>query len=448
MDRSIFEEEHEAYRDTVRRFVATEVVPHRAAWELAGRVDRRLFEAAGAAGILGVAAPEEHGGGGVDDFRNNAILSECLAEADVLSAGLGLSLQADIALPYLLSLCTPEQARRWVPDAVAGRTVLALAMTEPGAGSDVAALSTTATRDRDAWVVRGSKTFITNALNADLVITAVRTGPGEGRHGISLLAIPADTPGFRRGAKLAKVGQHAADTAELFFDDVRVPGDHLLGEVGGGFHAMMAHLAQERLSVAVQAMAQGQRAFDLALSHAREREAFGQAIGRFQHNRFVLAEMKHGAGRRAGVRRPVPAGARRRGGLDATEAAEAKWWTTELCQRVVDRAVQLHGGYGYMLEYPIARAWVDSRIQTIYAGTTEIMKEIIGRSHGPVAPRAPAPWQSRRANDRLRPRRRRRPDARRPGPLRQRRRRGRAGRRWTPAGGRTVRPRHVGCASW
>lgn len=381
MERSVFTEDHELYRESVRQFVAREVVPHRARWEEAGIVDRSLFEAAGEAGFLGIAAPERYGGGGTPDFRYNAILSECLAEADVLAVGLGLSLQADIALPYLLDHCTPEQAERWLPDVVAGRRILALAMTEPGAGSDVAAITTTAVRDGDHYVVNGAKTFITNALNADLVITAVKTDPAAGRKGISLLVVEADTPGFSRGAKLPKVGQHAADTAELFFDDVRVPAANLLGEEGRGFYMIMGHLTQERIAVAVQATAQARRAYELTLEYARQRQAFGQPIGRFQHNRFVLAEMKTETDiAQAYLDRLLLAHAE--GTLDAVDAAQAKWWTTELCQRIVDRGVQLHGGYGYMLESPIARAWADSRIQTIYAGTTEVMKEIIGRSLG------------------------------------------------------------------
>ena len=381
MERTIYDEEHGLYRESVRRFVAEHVVPHRERWEQAGRVDRELFTAAGAAGILGIAAPEEHGGGGVDDFRYNAILSEELAHADVLSAGLGLSLQADIALPYFLHDVDAEQAARWLPGIASGETILALAMSEPGAGSDVAALRTTARREGDEYVVDGAKTFITNGLNADLVIVAAKTDPDAGRKGISLLVVEADRPGFSRGGKLVKIGQHAADTAELFFDGVRVPVANRLGDEGRGFYAMMGHLAQERLSVAVQATAQARRAYDLTLAYAKERQAFGSPIGSFQHNRFVLAEMKTEVDlAEVYVDRCIEAHVA--GGLDAAEAAQAKWWTTELCQRVVDRGVQLHGGYGYMAEYPIARAWIDSRIQTIYAGTTEIMKEIVGRSLG------------------------------------------------------------------
>lgn len=381
MRRTVFEEEHDAYRETVRRFIGKHIAPHRERWEETGRVDRELFEAAGDTGVLGIAAPEEYGGGGVDDFRYNAILSEELAAADVLSAGLGLCLQADIALPYYLSNCTPEQAKRWLPDIVSGRTILALAMTEPNTGSDVASITTTAVRQGDEYVLNGAKTFITNGLNADLVLVAAKTDPTAGHKGISLIAVEADRPGFSRGRKLAKVGQHAADTAELFFDDVRVPVNNLLGEEGRGFYLMMRHLPQERLSVAVQATAQARRAYQLALDYAKERRAFGQPIGTFQHNRFVLAEMKTEVEiAQAYVDRCLLAYVDKE--LADAEAAQAKWWTTELCKRVVDQAVQLHGGYGYMLEYPIARAYIDSRIQTIYAGTTEVMKEIIGRSIG------------------------------------------------------------------
>ncbi|WP_326837018.1 acyl-CoA dehydrogenase family protein [Amycolatopsis rhabdoformis] len=381
MQRSVYDAEHETHRDGVRRFVAAEVVPHRERWERAGRVDRELFLAAGKAGVLGVAAPEEHGGGGNPDFRFNAVLNEELAAADVLGVGLGLSLQADIALPYLLDHCTPEQAARWLPDVVGGETILALAMTEPGAGSDVAAITTRAVRDGDDYVVTGTKTFITNALNADLVITAVKTDPAAGRKGISLLVVDANRAGFRRGTKLSKVGQHAADTAELFFDAVRVPATQLLGEEGRGFYLMMNHLSQERLAVAVQATAQARRAYELSLEHAKSREAFGSPIGAFQHNRFALAELKTETEiAQSYVDRLLLAHSR--GELDPVEAAQAKWWISELCKRVVDRAVQLHGGAGYLSENPVARAWIDSRIQTIYAGTTEVMKEIIGRSLG------------------------------------------------------------------
>ncbi|WP_108666013.1 acyl-CoA dehydrogenase family protein [Euzebya rosea] len=381
MERTIFEEEHLHFRDAVRRFVEKEVVPNREAWEAQGRVDRSLFTAAGQAGLLGIAAPEAHGGGGMTDFRYNAIISECLAEADVLSAGLGLSLQADIALPYLLHLATEEQQARWLPGAISGETILALAMSEPGAGSDVAGIATTARLDGDHYVVDGAKTFITNGQNADLIITAVKTDPSERHKGISLLVIEADRDGFSRGRKLAKVGQHAADTSELFFDGVRVPVDNRLGEEGTGFYAMMGNLAQERLSIAVQAVAQAERSVATSVEYATQRQAFGSPIGSFQHIRFTLAELQTQVDvARTYVDRLLMDFVE--GRLSDVDAAKAKWWTTELCQQIVDKCVQVHGGYGYMAEYPVARAWVDSRIQTIYGGTTEIMKEIIGRSMG------------------------------------------------------------------
>ncbi len=381
MRRTIFTDEHDLYRDSVRRFVEKEVVPHRERWEAQGRVDRELFTAAGAAGILGIAAPEALGGGDTPDFRYNAILSECLAEADVLSAGLGLSLQADIALPYLLHQADAEQQARWVPGAVSGETILALAMSEPGAGSDVAGIATTARLDGDHYVVDGAKTFITNGQNADLVITAVKTDPSQRHKGISLLVIEADREGFSRGRKLVKVGQHAADTSELFFDGVRVPVANRLGPEGGGFTAMMGNLAQERLSIAVQAVAQAERSVAATVQYAKDRQAFGSPIGSFQHIRFTLAEVQTQVEvARAYVDRLIQAMVD--GEIADVDAAKAKWWTTELCQQVVDRCVQVHGGYGYMAEYPVARAWVDSRIQTIYGGTTEIMKEIIGRDMG------------------------------------------------------------------
>ena len=381
MERTIFEEEHLHFRDAVRRFVEKEVVPNREAWEAQGRVDRSLFTAAGQAGLLGIAAPEAHGGGGMTDFRYNAIISECLAEADVLSAGLGLSLQADIALPYLLHLATEEQQARWLPGAISGETILALAMSEPGAGSDVAGIATTARLDGDHYVVDGAKTFITNGQNADLIITAVKTDPSKRHKGISLLVIEADRDGFSRGRKLAKVGQHAADTSELFFDGVRLPVDNRLGEEGTGFYAMMGNLAQERLSIAVQAVAQAERSVATSVEYATQRQAFGSPIGSFQHIRFTLAELQTQVDvARTYVDRLLMDFVE--GRLSDVDAAKAKWWTTELCQQIVDKCVQVHGGYGYMAEYPVARAWVDSRIQTIYGGTTEIMKEIIGRSMG------------------------------------------------------------------
>ncbi|MFC5748466.1 acyl-CoA dehydrogenase family protein [Actinomadura rugatobispora] len=370
--------EHLHYRDSARRFVAAHIVPHRERWEEQHRPDRSLFEKAGTLGVFGFGAPEEFGGAGFTDFRFNAIFSECLAEQDALAAGLCLSMQADIAMPYLVHSTSDEQRARWLPGAIAGTSIVAIAMTEPGGGSDVGAVQTSAVRDGDDYVVNGSKTFITNAGNADLIVTAVRTGPGK--H-LSLLAVPGSAPGLTKGGPLPKVGQSGADTCEIFFEDVRVPVADRLGEEGGGLRIIKRHLTQERLIVAVHGLAQAERAFQLALEHARERRAFGRSIGAFQHNKFVLAEIKTELDiARAYLERLIPQ--HTSGRLDHIDAAQAKWWMTELCKRVVDRAVQLFGGYGYMREYPVARAWVDSRVQTIYAGTTEILKDMIGTSLG------------------------------------------------------------------
>jgi alkylation response protein AidB-like acyl-CoA dehydrogenase len=379
--RPVYREEHLAHREMVREFVSREVVPHRVRWEQAGRVDRELFLAAGEAGLFGIAAPEEHGGAGIDDFRFNAILSECLAEADALGVGLGLPMQADIALPYFLALADSEQSARWLPGIVAGRTILALAVSEPGAGSDVAGIATRALRDGDSYVLNGTKTFITNGLNADLVVVAAKTDPSAGHRGISLLVVEADRAGFSRGPKLRKAGQPAADTAELFFDDVRVPATHLLGEENRGFYAMMTGLPKERASIAVQAAAQAERSLRSTIEYSRQRESFGIPIGGHQAVRFALAEMTT----QVHVARVYVDALLERlaaGERDPIVAAQAKWWATEQCQSVLDRCLQLHGGYGYMTETAVARAWRDSRVQTIYGGTTEVMKEIIGRGLG------------------------------------------------------------------
>jgi alkylation response protein AidB-like acyl-CoA dehydrogenase len=381
MERTIFDDEHELFRESVRRFVDKEIVPHHLEWERAGIVPRSLFTAAGAHGFLGMAAPAEHGGGGVDDFGYNLVLGEEVQRSGTGGAGLALTLHNDICLPYFLSLATDAQQRRWLPGICSGELICAIAMTEPGIGSDLAGMATTALRDGDHYVVNGSKTFITNGINADLVITAVKTDPSERHRGMSLLVLERGMDGFDRGRNLAKVGLHSQDTAELFFNDVAVPVDNLLGTEGQGFVHLVHNLPQERLSIAAAGVAAATAALEWTLAYCTERRAFGQPIGSFQHNRFALAEMRTEI--KIGqvfVDRCVDA--HRSGALTAEEAAMAKWWCTELQKRVVDRCVQLHGGYGYMLEYPIARAYADARITTIYGGTTEIMKEIIGRSMG------------------------------------------------------------------
>ena len=342
---------------------------------------RSLFTAAGAAGFLGMAVPEEYGGGGVDDFRYNLIIGEEVQRSGTGGAGLGITLHNDICLPYFLSLANEEQKARWLPGICSGELITAIAMTEPGIGSDLASMGTTAIRDGDHYVVNGSKTFITNGINADLVITAVKTDPSQRHKGMSLLVLERGMDGFERGRNLDKVGLHSQDTAELFFNDVQVPVANLLGSEGQGFVHLVHNLPQERLSIAAAGVAAAEAALGWTLAYVNERTAFGQPIGGFQNSRFKLAEMRTEIDiGRVFVDRCVEA--LNDGDLTAEEAAEAKWWCTELQKRVVDTCVQLHGGYGYMLEYPIARAYVDARITTIYGGTTEIMKEIIGRSLG------------------------------------------------------------------
>jgi len=376
---TLYEAEHEAFRAMVRDFLAKEVAPHHASWEEAGIVDRAVWLKAGEQGLLGMDVPAEYGGGDVKDFRYNAILSAEIAR--VGASGLGFPLHNDVVAPYLLELTTDEQKQRWLPGFVSGELITAIAMTEPGAGSDLQGLQTSARRDGDEWVLNGSKTFITNGINADLVIVVARTDPDAGARGFSLLVVERGMAGFERGRNLAKVGLKAQDTAELFFDDVRVPAANLLGTEGHGFFHLMANLPQERLSIAAVAVAAARQILDLTVDYAKGRTAFGRPIGKFQNTRFELAELhtevtiaetylekaivEHNAGR-----------------FTVEDAAMAKWWTTELQKRVVDRCLQLHGGYGYMLEYPVAKAFLDSRIQTIYGGTTEIMKEIVGRSLG------------------------------------------------------------------
>ncbi len=382
MERTLFTDDHEMFRESFRSFVLKEITPHTETWDAAGIVDRSLFAAAGAHGFLGMAAPEEHDGGGVDDFRYNLVIGEELAYAGCGGAGLGITLHNDICLPYFLSLTTHEQKARWLPGICSGELITAVAMTEPAIGSDLASMTTSARRDGDEYVVNGSKTFITNGINADLVITAVKTDPTQRHKGMSLLVLERGMSGFERGRNLDKVGLHSQDTAELFFTDVRVPASNLLGTEGMGFVHLVENLAQERLSIAISAIAAARQALRWTLEYTNERQAFGQSVASFQNSRFELADMATEI--QIGevfVDRCVEALVA--DALTVQEAAMAKFWTTELQKRVVDRCVQLHGGYGYMLEYPIARAYLDARIQTIYGGTTEIMKEIIGRSLAP-----------------------------------------------------------------
>ncbi|MGH3687186.1 MAG: acyl-CoA dehydrogenase family protein [Pseudonocardiaceae bacterium] len=381
MRRRLFEAEHEAFRQSVRAFLAKEVMPHLPAWDAEGIVPRELFTIAGAAGFLGMAIPEELGGGGVSDFRFNVVLGEEVMFAGAAGAGLGLTLHNDICLPYFLDLATAEQQRRWLPGIASGELITAIAMTEPGMGSDLAGLATTAVRRSDHYLVNGSKTFITNGINADLVITAVKTDPRERHQGMSLLVLERGMAGFERGRNLAKLGQHAQDTAELFFRDVQVPATNLLGTQGQGFVHLVERLPQERLSMAAAAVAGAAAALELTLAYVKDRTAFGQPIGSFQHTKFRLAEMVTEIDiAQTFTDRCIEA--LNDGELTVADAAKAKWWCTELQGRVVDTCLQLHGGYGYMLEYAITRAYADARVTRIYGGTTEIMKEVIGRSLG------------------------------------------------------------------
>ncbi|HWM39510.1 MAG TPA: acyl-CoA dehydrogenase family protein [Streptomyces sp.] len=377
MKRQIFNEDHEAFRQTVRTFLAKEVEPHYEQWEKDGIVSRDAWLAAGRQGLLGLAVPEEYGGGGVDDFRYAAVLAEEFARKG--AAGIAVGLHNDIIGPYLTSLATEEQKRRWLPGFSSGELISAIAMTEPGAGSDLQGILTSAEDKGDHWLLNGSKTFISNGILADLVIVVARTRPEGGAKGLSLLVVERGTAGFERGRNLDKIGQKSQDTAELFFNDVRVPKENLLGEQDGAFVHLMDNLAQERLTIAVGAMAGAEEVLAQTTAYVKERKAFNRPLAKLQHIRFEIAEMAtECAVARSFLDRCIEDHAN--GELDAAHASMAKWWVTELQKRVTDRCLQLHGGYGYMNEFPVARAFTDGRIQTIYGGTTEIMKEIIGRS--------------------------------------------------------------------
>ncbi|MGI5175294.1 acyl-CoA dehydrogenase family protein [Dactylosporangium sp. CA-152071] len=376
MERTVFTAEHRAFAELVRAFIDKEIAPHHERWEADGVVDRDVWRAAGAAGLLGFFVDERYGGAGVTDRVFSAVLTEGLARAGATGPAFGL--HNDIIGPYLTDLTDEEQKRRWLPGFCSGDIITAIAMSEPGAGSDLQGITTTAVRDGDTYVLNGQKTFISNGILSDLVIVVARTDPAAGHRGISLLVVERGMAGFERGRNLDKIGQKAQDTAELFFSDVRVPAANLLGEEGRGFAYLMRNLPFERLSIAVAALAAAEAVFEQTVAYCRQRQAFGKPIGSFQHNRFVLAELatELRLGRVFVDRCLVEPT------LTAETAAMAKWWCTELQQRTVDRCLQLHGGYGYMREYPVAKAFLDSRVQTIYGGTTEIMKEVIGRSLG------------------------------------------------------------------
>ncbi|ACZ84016.1 acyl-CoA dehydrogenase family protein [Streptosporangium roseum] len=380
MQRDLFEEEHQLFRETVREFLAREVAPHHDQWEKDGIVPREVWKKAGEIGMFGFGVPEEYGGAGITDFRYNAVIVEEVIR--IGASGLGYSLHNDVMAPYFVDLTDDEQKARWLPGFVSGELITAVGMTEPGAGSDLQGIRTTAVREGDHYVLNGQKTFITNGINSDLVVVVAKTDPAAGARGTSLLVVERGMEGFSRGRNLEKIGMHAQDTAELFFDNVRVPAANLLGEEEGqGFFQLMGNLPQERLSIAVMAVAAAETVLQTTIEYCKNRKAFGRNIGSFQNTRFVLAELDTEVEiARHYVDKCIRALNAKE--LSVVDAAKAKWWTTELQTKVIDRCLQLHGGYGYMMEYPVAKAWVDSRVQTIYGGTTEIMKEIIGRSFG------------------------------------------------------------------
>ncbi|MHB2028697.1 MAG: acyl-CoA dehydrogenase family protein [Acidimicrobiales bacterium] len=372
-----FTEAHEDFRQMVRRFFMAECVPHVAEWERDGIVDRDVWTKAGQQGLLGWQAPPEFGGLGIDDFRYNAIVTEEMYETGTV--GVGFTAHNNVVAPYLVRLTTNEQKERWLPGFASGEFISAIAITEPTAGSDMAAIRTTARRVGDEYVLNGSKTFITNGILADLVVVAAKTDPEARHRGISLIVVERGMPGFSRGPKLDKVGQRSRDTAELFFDDVRVPASNLLGEENKGFYYLMQNLPEERMSAVFIAIGTMRRAFALTLEHVRSRQVFGASLGALQATRFTMAEL-HTEIQAAEAYADNSLNLLLAGELSAADAAGIKYWMTDLQCSVVDRCLQLFGGYGYMNEYEIARLWRDSRVQKIYAGTNEIMKEIVGRS--------------------------------------------------------------------
>ncbi|MGY3554800.1 acyl-CoA dehydrogenase family protein [Williamsia sp. R60] len=381
MQREIFESEHDQFRESVREFLARYAVPNLERWSKEGIVERSIYTDAAKFGLIGFSVPEEFGGAGVaDDFRYNAIVAEELARMD--SDPPAFTLQNDVIAPYLLELTNDEQKARWLPRFAAGELIVAVAMTEPGTGSDLQGIKTSAHQQGDEWVINGAKTFISSGIHADLVVVVARTDPNaKGSAAFTLFAVERDTPGFTRGRNLDKLGLHSQDTAELNFEDVRVPAENVIGQVGKGFVHLMHNLPMERLSIAVSAVASCRAVLDYTLAYVKDRKAFGTPIGSFQANRFTLAELETEVDiAQTFIDRCIMLLNEKR--LDVTDAAKAKWWTTELQQKLIYQCQQMHGGYGFMTEYPVARAYADARIQTIYGGSTQIMKEIIGRSLG------------------------------------------------------------------
>ncbi|MDG4665076.1 acyl-CoA dehydrogenase family protein [Mycobacterium sp. 236(2023)] len=378
-ERTLFEPEHEMFRESFRTFLDRHVAPHHEQWEKDKLVDRDVWLEAGKQGFLGMAVPEEYGGGGVDDFRYNTVITEEIIRGRY--SGLGFSLHNDVTAPYLLRLATEEQKQRWLPKFCSGEYISAIAMTEPGTGSDLQGIKARAVKEGDHYILNGAKTFITNGIHSDLVIVVAQTDPEKGALGFSLLVVERGMEGFERGRKLDKIGLDAQDTAELSFTDVKVPAENLLGEEGQGFIYLMQNLPQERISIAIMAAAAMEAVLDGTLQYTKERKAFGKPIGSQQNSRFLLAELSTEA---TVVRMMVDEFIRLHldEKLSVEQAAMAKWYSTEKQVHLIDRCLQLHGGYGYMREYDVARAYLDARVQTIYGGTTEIMKEIIGRSLG------------------------------------------------------------------
>jgi long-chain-acyl-CoA dehydrogenase len=379
MRRDLYEADHETYRASVREFVAREVTPNLARWDEQRLIDRDVWLAAGKQGVIGLSAPESFGGAGAaEDYRYRNVVLEELARVHATSVASSFSLQDDIAIPYMATLGDDDQCAKWLPRMVAGELIGAIAMTEPGTGSDLQGIRTSGRRVDGGWVVDGAKTFITNGIQSDLVIVVVRTDPDAGSRGFSLLVVERGMTGFTRGRKLDKVGLHAQDTAELFFDQVFVPEENVLGAVGGGFGQLVEHLPLERLSIAAHAVAVSDSILASTVGYTQQRVAFGQPIADFQNTRFVLAELATEADvTRAFVDRCIRAYAD--GDLAVVDAAKAKWWASDVQNRIIDRCLQLHGGYGWMMEYPVGRAFQDARIQKIFGGTNEIMKQIIGR---------------------------------------------------------------------
>ena len=380
MKREIYDEDHEAFRSSVKEFLDRSVIPEVEQHAANKSLPREFWLEAGKQGFLGLEIPEVYGGSEAGDYRFNAVMAEELSKVNA-ALGSCWGIHADIVAPYLVELTTEEQRQRWLPGVASGEILTAIGMTEPSGGSDLAALRSTAVRDGDDWVINGSKTFITNGYSADLIVTAVRTSPEKKAKGITLFAIPADAPGFSRGRKLDKVGQDESDTAELFFESVRLTDDDIVGELDNGFIHMMQNLPQERLGCAISNLAHAKQILGETLVYTKERKAFGAGIGSFQHNKFLLAELFTQIDvTQAYVDACVLAHAKK--DLTPIDAAKAKWWTSQIQNDILDHCVQLHGGYGFMNEYRVARAWRDARVSKIWAGSNEIMKELIGRDLG------------------------------------------------------------------